>query len=82
MVSRPAVSSAGSGRELEKASNQPVIPEPSKVWKERTLFWLTKEWGILCYYILRLRKCGTIKLHVNNGTVSAVSWTEGPRDEK
>jgi hypothetical protein len=80
MVSRPAVSSAGSGRELEKAS--PIIPAPTRTSVNRILFWMTKELGVVCYWILRLKKCGTIELHVNNGTVTAVSWTEGPRDEK
>jgi hypothetical protein len=82
MVSRPAVGIAGGGRELEKASNQPVIPVPTRTSVNRILFWMTKEWGSVCYWILRLKKCGTIELHVNNGTVTAVSWTEGPRDEK
>jgi hypothetical protein len=82
MVSRPAVGIAGGGRELEKASNQPVIPPPDITRMQRTLMWLTKEWGIVAYYVLRLKKSGRIELHVNNGTVTAVSWTEGPRDEK
>jgi hypothetical protein len=82
MVSRPAVSSAGSGRELEKAANQPVIPPPDSSRMQRTLMWLTKEWGILTYYILRQHKSGRIELHVSQGTVVAVSWSEGAKDEK
>jgi hypothetical protein len=82
MVSRPAVSSAGGGRELEKAANQPVIPEPDNTRTQRTLMWLTKEWGILTWHLLRLHRSGRIELHVSQGTVTSVSWVEGLRDEK